>query len=230
MHLHPSLFISQSLAAALRPALVLLSLICGSALAAPAVETKAELARQRASAEVRQVVDWVVATRDNQDSPFVIVDKKQARVFVFEPGGRLSGVSPALMGSARGDHSVPGIGEREMSGILPEERTTPAGRYVAEPGQNFHGEDIIWVDYDAAVSLHRVRANNPQEKRLERLASATPADNRISYGCINVPRAFYDQVVSPAFAGARGIVYVLPEVRRLAEVFGSLRPTSYSKR
>jgi len=84
-----------------------------------------------------------------------------------------------LLGLARGDDSVPGIGERKIAEILPFERTTPAGRFVGERGRNASGEDIVWVDYDAAVSMHRVRATNPKERRLERLASPTPADNRI---------------------------------------------------
>jgi hypothetical protein len=31
-------------------------------------------------------------------------------------------------------------------------------------------------------------------------------DNRISYGCINVPAAFYDGVVRPLLAGGRAVV------------------------
>jgi hypothetical protein len=64
-----------------------------------------------------------------------------------------------------------------------------------------------------------VRANNPKEARLRRLATPTAADNRISYGCINVPAAFYDGVIKPAFTRARGIVYLLPETRPLERVF-----------
>jgi hypothetical protein len=51
------------------------------------------------------------------------------------------------------------------------------------------------------------------------LASATPLDNRISYGCINVPVAFFKEVVHRAFTGTHGIVYVLPEVRSPQQVF-----------
>ena len=182
---------------------------------------RADFAGEAASTDARHVADWVAHSRDNGGLAFLIVDKANARVFVFEPGGRLRGTAPVLLGSARGDHSVPGIGERQMSRILPHERTTPAGLFVAEPGKNLQGEDIVWVDYESAVSLHRVRATNPRERRLERLASPTPADNRISYGCINVPTAFYDSVVRPAFAGAKGIVYVLPEVLGVRDVFGS---------
>ena len=77
------------------------------------------------------------------------------------------------------------------------------------------------MDYEAAVSLHRVITTKPEERRLERLATRTPLDNRISYGCINVPARFYETVVSPAFAGTDGIVYVLPETRPARKVFGS---------
>ena len=59
------------------------------------------------------------------------------------------------------------------------------------------------------------------ERRAQRLATATPLDNRISYGCINIPVAFYDKVLHPAFAGTNGIVYVLPETKTAREVFAS---------
>lgn len=184
-------------------------------------EGAADFAGEAASDEVRHVAHWAVDARDNGDRPFVIVDKTEARVYVFEASGRLRGVAPALLGLAHGDHSVPGIGQRPVLDIRPHERTTPAGRFVAEPGRNLHGEDILWVDYDAAVSMHRVRPINPVEQRLERLASATPDDNRISYGCINLPAAFYDTVLKPTLGGAKAIVYVLPETRPAQEVFGS---------
>jgi len=182
---------------------------------------RADFAREQASRNARQLADWVIDSGDNLDLPFVIVDKTGARIFVFDASGRIRGAAPALLGAARGDHSVPGIGERELSDVRPEDRTTPAGRFVAAIGRNFRGEDVVWVDYDTAVSLHRVVTHNPKERRLHRLATATPKDNRISYGCINVPVAFYNTVVSPTFTGTEGIVYVLPETRSAREVFGS---------
>lgn len=179
-----------------------------------------ELAAQQASADARYVADWVVHSGDNQGQPFAIIDKTDAKLFVFYPQGKLHGASPILLGGAKGDDSVPGIGTRKIKDIRPEERTTPAGRFVIEAGRNTQGEDIFWVDYDAAVSMHRVRATNPKERRLERLATPTPADNRISYGCINVPVAFFNTVVNPVFQGSKGIVYVLPETRPARTVFG----------
>jgi hypothetical protein len=174
---------------------------------------------ERPSSEARELAHWVVASRDHQHQPFAIVDKRAARLLVFDAQARLTGATPVLLGSARGDHSVPGIGTRPIDEIRPAERTTPAGRFEAAHGRNLEGEDIIWVDYDAAVSMHRVRPRVAAERRLERLASPSVQDNRISYGCINVPADFFERVVKPAFSGPRFIVYVLPETRPWTTVF-----------
>lgn len=184
----------------------------------------ADAGLSRAAPATRQLIQWVRATLDNQQLPFIVVDKARARAFAFDASGALRASAPVLMGAARGDHSVPGIGERPIASIQPDERTTPAGRFEAELGHNAQGEEVLWVDYEAAVSLHRVRATQPAERRLQRLASATPEDNRISYGCINVPRVFYEQVVQPLLGrfGGRAIVYVLPEVLPVTTVFPQL--------
>jgi hypothetical protein len=183
---------------------------------------------EAASADVRRLGDWVASRADNRGLPFVLIDKPRAHVFAFDAAGRLLGSAPALLGAARGDDSVPGIGERSIADIKPSERITPAGRFVGRPGHNANGEDIVWVDYDAAVSMHRVRTTNPRERRAQRLASPGVDDNRISYGCINLPPAFYDGVISPMFSRGRAMVYLVPDRRTLAEVFGmpDTRPAS----
>lgn len=182
---------------------------------------RANFGQERASPEASHIADWVVDSGDNQGMPFMIVDKVRARVLMFDADGLLQGVAPALLGLARGDDSVPGIGDRKISTIAPEERTTPTGRFVASLARDIHDQEILWVDYATAISLHRVIKGKPGEQRAQRLSSATSADNRISYGCINVPVKFYDKVVRPAFTGTNGIVYILPETRSAREVFGS---------
>jgi hypothetical protein len=182
---------------------------------------RADFERERASKDARYVADWIVDSGDNHSMPFAIVDKTDARVFVFNADGRLRGAAPALLGLALGDDSAPGIGQRALSDIRPDERTTPAGRFVVALGRNFHGKEVLWVDYDDAISLHPVITTKPEERRAERLASATPDDNRISYGCINVPAEFFKRIVLPAFTGRAGIVYVLPETRSPRKAFAS---------
>jgi len=179
----------------------------------------AGFAAQAASPDARFLADWIADSHDNGRAPFVILDKRQARVFVFDPDAKLVGSSPVLLGAAAGDDSAPDIGTRPMSKIRPEEKTTPAGRFVSQPGKNTHGEDIVWVDYDAAVSMHRLRMVDPKERRFERITSPDPAQRRISYGCINVPAAFFDATIWPRFGAADAVVYVLPEKRDVRQVF-----------
>jgi len=171
------------------------------------------------SPDARELAHWIAASSDHLGMHFVIVDKKAATVLVFDSASRLFASSPVLLGSARGDDSVPDIGSRPIAAVRPEERTTPAGRFIAERGRNLSGEDVIWVDYDNAVSMHRVRTTDPMERRLQRLATPTIDDNRISYGCINVPVAFYETYIRLIFAKQRAVVYVLPEVKTVPQVF-----------
>jgi len=182
---------------------------------------RADFGEHEPSHDARSVADWVVDSRDNGTMSFIIVDKKDARVYLFNPSGQLRDTSPALLGSAEGDDSAPGVGDKPLSQVLPAERTTPAGRFIAQLGMNTKGEDIVWIDYDAAVSIHRVRASVRSERRLERLASPTPADNRISYGCVNVPVAFYEHILKPTVQAGGTVIYVLPETRRPAKTFAS---------
>lgn len=181
----------------------------------------AQWGNEPASAEARLVANWALHSGDHGRRAVVVVDKKNAKVYVFHPDGALQGAAPALLGSAVGDHTVPGVGDKPIAQVLPEERTTPAGRFIAEMGVNAGGEEVVWVDYDAAVSMHRVRPLVKAERRLERLASPTAADNRISFGCINLPVAFYENVLSPAVRRSGAVVYVLPETQSAAALFGA---------
>ncbi|MDP1912900.1 L,D-transpeptidase [Brevundimonas sp.] len=172
-----------------------------------------------ASSAARQLKAWVLETADNQGLPFLIIDKINAEVLAFNREGQLLGTSPVLLGLARGDISPAGVGDRPLSAITPGERITPTGRFLASLGENLGGKGILWIDYDAALSLHPVVTTRAADRRLQRLASTTAEDNRISYGCVNVPVDFYVEVVQPAFTGTTGIVYILPETRSLADVF-----------
>ena len=172
---------------------------------------------QELSSAAAGLISTIRALQDNRGLPYVVVDKREARVFVFNGRGTLVASTAALLGLARGDHSVPGIGDRPLAKIRPEERTTPAGRFQAEAGRNVTGEHVIWIDYDAALSLHRVRDGGQRVN--QRLLSATPHDNRTSYGCVTVPVAFYERVIKPAFGAGQGVVYILPETMPWRQAF-----------
>jgi hypothetical protein len=180
-----------------------------------------ELAVQAATAsdEVKRVTRWVIESGDNAHLPFLVIDKVNARVFVFNTAGQLKGAAPALLGMAHGDRLL-APNSATMAQMPPQVRITPAGRFISKLAIDSLGKELLVLDYDASISLHAVVKGTPQEHRAERLSSATAQDNRISFGCINVPTAFYSTIVSPTFTNTRGIVYVLPETSTATELFG----------
>ncbi|HEX5008318.1 MAG TPA: hypothetical protein VFV70_14485, partial [Hyphomonadaceae bacterium] len=169
---------------------------------------------------VINVAGWIIASNDNRGLPFAIVDKNLAQVLVFDAAGKLRGLAPVLTGSAVGDESAEGVADRELKDIPMEQRTTPAGRYLAGFGPATGGKQVLWVDYASAVSIHPMEdsRSSRKEKRKERLATATPEDNRITHGCINVSPGFYSKVVRPTFKKG-GIFYVLPDTVPLQAAF-----------
>lgn len=177
-----------------------------------------------AAPEVKRLVERILITQNHQSLPFVVLDKTHPEVFVFDAKGQLKGAAPALIGLAVGDESVPDIGQRKLSSIQMAEKTTPAGRFVASLDLNLSGHQILWVDYETALSMHPVITSNLKEHRAERLASSSSEDNRISFGCINVTAAFFQNVVIPTFQGTYGIVYILPDSHAIQDVFSFYEP------
>jgi hypothetical protein len=143
--------------------------------------------------------------------PFAIVDKRAATLSVYAGDGTLLGRTSALLGLTPGDAEIPGSRGKAPDALTVQERTTPAGRFEAQPGRNLHGERIVWIDYGASLAIHRLRPAPARERRPERLTSANPQDHRITLGCVVVDPAFFDRVVLPTLGSSPGLVYILPE-------------------
>lgn len=175
------------------------------------------------SAATTRVADWIAASGDNGSLPYIIIDKKAASLFLFNAKGKSLGKVPVLIGVAAGDEATPGIGSKNLAEIGPAEKTTPAGRFLAKYGRPFGKERILWVDYATSVALHPIPPGaNPKEHRRQRMLSPTPDDNRITFGCINVPTVFYSKSVQPLFQRKGGYVYILPDTKPLEAVFPRL--------
>jgi hypothetical protein len=166
---------------------------------------------------------WVSASGDNRGLPFIVIDKVAAAVFVYDRTGESMGTTPALLGVAQGDDTVPGIGDREMSAVRPHERTTPAGRFLAKIGPAIGHRKVLWVDYGSSIALHPIVPGTKRERRAQRLKSPSSEDNRITYGCINVSASFYENVIRTLLGNDSGVVYILPETKPLSEVFPTFR-------
>jgi hypothetical protein len=189
---------------------------------AAASSIEAGLVVVQASADARYLGQWIQARQDHGGQPFAIVDKKEARLYVFDDRQTLVGSSTVLTGATVGDDSAPGIGQRAQSQrVARDERTTPAGRFASEPGHNRTGEDIVWFDYGAALAIHRLRQDAAYAQRQQRLQTPSPDDNRASLGCVVVPVAFYERVVRPWLGSRRGVVYVLPDSRPVQALWPS---------
>jgi hypothetical protein len=181
--------------------------------------TPAQPQGSRPSRVARRLAGWITAKEDNGGLPFLIIDKLGAYIFAFDAGGEFLGSAPVLVGLARGDDSAPGIGDLKLSQISADQRTTPAGRFVARFGASEGHGTMLWVDLPDAISLHPVMSVNPGEHRSQRIESPDPEQHRISYGCINVPEMFYDDVVLPALGGGAAVVYILPDTKPMRDVF-----------
>ena len=169
-------------------------------------------------ADVRRMANWIADSHDNGARAFALLDKPNATVFLFDPQARLQASAPAVIGVGVGDDTVPGSGDKPLDQLTAAEQTTGAGRYVAEVGETPEHEDVIWVDYDSGLAMHRV-IKVPE--RLRALETPGPQDNRLSHGCINVPDAFYEKQLRPAIDHHGMVIYILPETRPLKQTFAS---------
>ncbi len=180
------------------------------------------------SAAAMRVVDWVAASGDNHALPYVIVDKTTASMLMFDAKGEALGTVPVLIGIAVGDDATPGVGSKNLAEIGPAEKTTPAGRFLAKFGRPIGKERILWVDYATSVAIHPIPPGaSKKEQRRKRMLSPTFADNRITFGCINVPMASYGKVIRPMFGKKGGYVYILPDTKPLEIVFPRIRVQPY---
>lgn len=203
-------------------------------LSAPALAER-ETAKTKASTETSQsqsvetdkseaalrVTTWVAASGDNAKLPYIVIDKPSARLFLFDAKGKQLAAAPVLLGIAVGDEATPGIGSKNLSEIGPAEKTTPAGRFLARYGVAAGNQKVLWVDYATSVAIHTIPAGKASEKRRERILSKTSDDNRVTFGCVNVPKVAYAKI-RQQFGKKGGYVYVLPDTKAIEDVFPPL--------
>jgi len=186
--------------------------------------TSAPLPDVQPSPDALRVADWVATSRDNHALPYAVIDKRDASLILFDGTGKKVAQVPVLLGIAPGDDATPGVGSKKLGEIGPAEKTTPAGRFLAKFGYAFGRQRVLWVDYTNSVAIHPIPGDAARsEKRRARMLSPAPEDNRITFGCINVPNAFYTANLRPLFQKKGGYVYVLPDTKAVEEVFPRLR-------
>src|SRR4051812_4182968 len=72
-----------------------------ASVAKPAVTHRhADFVSETASADAKRLANWVADSRDNGPHWFVVLDKHDAKVFLFDQDGRLQRAVPTVIGSA----------------------------------------------------------------------------------------------------------------------------------
>jgi hypothetical protein len=99
------------------------------------------------------------------------------------------------------------------------EKITPAGRFSA----TYRNDNLVFAEgAQSSIAMHKVYLGTPSERRQQRLDTASPEDNRVSYGCINVSAAYMKNVVEPTFKDSGGVMYITPDSQTLNETFAGL--------
>jgi hypothetical protein len=179
--------------------------------------------------DVVDVANWRL--RAGIEKPFMVVDKVGGLTYAFDANGVLLAKTPALYGKSGLDTMTSESENRQVSEMVDSDKITPAGVFAAEGVDSLAYGKAVRFKQQASGDLliHTVYLGNPSENRLGRLASATSADNRISYGCVNVPMDFAKDVLAKHFSGSSEVL-VLPEQASMAETFPTMGDQSQDTR
>lgn len=165
------------------------------------------------SADANVVNAYVQQNKDNVGSNYIIADKKMGALYVMDATGAVVTETPALFGKTAGDVVATGqtaAGKFRLS--LSQITEDPTNAYGGNAQKFTEGTD------GSVYAIHRVITPKGQ-RRLQRLATSDPKDNRVSQGCINVPTEWYDKYLNRDFGGN---IYIIPETASVQSMF----PTS----
>lgn len=198
------------------------------------VEVPAEAApfmSEAAQIAYKSLIKSLKADLQKQDKLLIIADKPTARMFVFNPDGSLLLHKKTLLGAATGDYL-------KGSNKLPENRITPAGlfnlglRDAARGGSEaktageydfgkvFVLDKAIEGEYSVTI-MHSVWLKEKDAaQRKAALQSESANDARYSFGCINVDRATYENLLKNHESQMDGAkLFVVPDNQAAVKEF-----------
>ena len=140
---------------------------------------------------------------------FIIADKPNGMIHVFDNAGNVIAQDPALFGKDEGDVLVG----------YPK-KITPAGQFKlrADKWDAYAGGytlDVLTNDgrFDG-VAIHAAYFGNLKDRREARLASSTAEDNKISGGCINTSHETFLKKLLPNLNKLDGgMLFILPDAQ-----------------
>ena len=167
--------------------------------------------------------DRMIERARDQGSNFIIADKKKAMFYLFNQYGQSLVRFPFLSWKQAWDETPKSSWGKDPDSLTESEKVTPAGIFVLgwmyksdylkmdalNLGEDWDGDWYIDDDSDLPA-LHPVYLWNSWEKRSDRLASNTPKDNKISYGCLNIAEKDFYEWIQPCF-WAGWLIAVTPD-------------------
>ena len=145
---------------------------------------------------------------------FVLVDKPTATVYIIDKDGQLIKSFPAILGAVVGDSTN---FANPKTKIPMEGATTPAIRTILTNSRmhpkivkKYEGRFLGMRDA-RRVGIHQVYAGD-LDARLAALATPSVADNRRSWGCINITKENWDAFLKPNIGEGSAII-ITPDIQ-----------------
>ncbi len=188
--------------------------VAARAPAEPAVETPVLPSTPPSLSDQETVAGQMADARG--DKTFIMVDKAQGRIILFENGQPVF-AGPALTGASTADQ-MPKTELTEKFDTLnaPDTKITPAGRYTVERGFDpevggplFDIHEIRGKDW--GIAIHQLYLGIPAEHRDVRIASPSVEDKHITFGCINITTPTMRVLLHELPAKGPIPLYILPE-------------------
>lgn len=198
------------------------------------IEVKAQVpdaAKAKMSTLAQGVYESMAPVAAKTGKGFIIADKPNGMLHVFNVDGSVLAQEPALYGKEKAD--VLG----KVSSLEGGAKVTPAGTFTMQYETDTeyaggHRFSLAETSMDGGViAIHAAWFGDAKEKRAERLKSATAEDNRISYGCINTTHdLFLNKLMPRADEFNDGLVFVLPDAtEKTGEMFKPETKTAEQK-
>jgi hypothetical protein len=172
-------------------------------------------AKTKMSVLAQSVYESMAPTARASGKGFIIADKPNGMLHVFNADGSMLVQDAALYGKDIGDT------EGKVSSLEGGKKITPAGNYTLRAAANadYAGGKLLQLvetkdTNNAYIAVHAAYLGDPKEQRLQRLASPGAEGKRISYGCVNTTHDTFLKSILPNIDSLNGgMIFVLPDAQ-----------------
>jgi len=189
--------------------------------AVPRTAEEKEVARINSmQSDTERIVEY---NKKNYDGKYYgIVDKKTCKLNIYDKAGNIVKTLTVGVGKSKGDNLQTGYVSHDSAKKEGGRYTTP-GEFVLDEYSSYSNENYISKkdgkhkvmdlkgdnrgDESGQTAIHMIP--NHRQERVAAMQSETTADNRMSYGCVNLTEDDYN--VMAQYLGEGNKIFILPE-------------------